>query len=584
MKKRFLAIMIILSFLLSAIDPSLISKVSATPDNILANADFETGAFSPWTYRDPQFSISTEQAHSGTYSVKLVNGNTWGYLGQTVSVRPNTDYVWTLWMKSSGYNGAQMRILRAAADGGGILPGTSAVNNASSSLWKKYTINFNSGSYSQLVLSVSDSASNKTHYIDDMSLYVANPSHNAKLSALVYQPDGSSAASVPGFSATDEGGIYNVILPEGTTSVTVGATKADPYATMTLDPADGVVNMINHAGTSTVTITAEDGDATNVFVINFIVPANLFENPGFETGTLSGWTVPAQFAVTTEKKLSGTYSLKKTGISGSWAFAYQDISVTPNTDYNANFYYRANNSGTAIKIVNTSNALIYDNGSTSNTNNQWRQCSFGFNSGNNSVIRFILQDSWGGTHYFDDFDLRPAGMPTPQPPPTPTPTPAPITSWNFDSGTEGWTFYGSANTTVSADGGILTSTYKNGSSSAAIQSADNLKIDLTNHKVIKIRMRNNTDSTAGHIFWSTTAEGSTTYAVDRMVEFAIAPNSGYTDYEIDMSDQPLWAGTLKRLRIDPSFDGVVRSGQTVKFENISVFRPVTQNCQGWNIR
>ncbi len=141
------------------------------PSNLVVNPSFETGAFTPWTYGAP-FSISTEQAHAGTYSVKLVNASTWGYLGQVVSVTPGTAYTWKLWIRSSGASGAQMRVLKRSEDGGGLLEGTSAVNNQGGSIWREYTINFNSGSYSQLILTVSDSASGKTHYIDDMTLTV----------------------------------------------------------------------------------------------------------------------------------------------------------------------------------------------------------------------------------------------------------------------------------------------------------------------------------------------------------------------------------------------------------------------------
>ncbi len=152
--------------------PTPTPTVAPTPPpggNLIANASFETGTFDSWGYGAP-FTISTEQAHAGTYSVKLVNASTWGYLGQVVSVTPGTDYTWKLWIRSSGANGAQMRVLRTPGDGGGILPGTTALNNQGGSIWREYTINFNSGSYSQLILSVSDSASGKTHYIDDMML------------------------------------------------------------------------------------------------------------------------------------------------------------------------------------------------------------------------------------------------------------------------------------------------------------------------------------------------------------------------------------------------------------------------------
>ncbi len=85
----------------------------------------------------------------------------------------------------------------------------------------------------------------------------------------------------------------------------------------------------------------------------------------------------------------------------------------------------------------------------------------------------------------------------------------------------------------------------------ALTSDDNLGCDITSNKLIIIRMKNNTSSKWGQIYFTTTTD--TAWNEDKHIDFPIIPNdSGYTEYIIDMSQLPSkWTGTLKQLRIDP---------------------------------
>ena len=61
---------------------------------------------------------------------------------------------------------------------------------------------------------------------------------------------------------------YDVVLPAGTTSVTVTAVANNANATIT---GDGVVDVSSGTGTATVVVTAEDGITTATYTINFTV-------------------------------------------------------------------------------------------------------------------------------------------------------------------------------------------------------------------------------------------------------------------------------------------------------------------------
>jgi len=62
--------------------------------------------------------------------------------------------------------------------------------------------------------------------------------------------------------------------------------------------------------------------------------ANLLSNPGFESGSLSGWTCdPGTAAVVTTPVHSGSYALAATPSSSDDAQCTQTVTVTPNTTY-----------------------------------------------------------------------------------------------------------------------------------------------------------------------------------------------------------------------------------------------------------
>ncbi|MGG1516284.1 hypothetical protein ABE504_12770 [Paenibacillus oryzisoli] len=121
-------------------------------------------------------------------------------------------------------------------------------------------------------------------------------------------------------------------------------------------------------------------------------------------------------------------------------------------------------------------------------------------------------------------------------------------SWEFTSNTESFT---AANVSGFGwqSGGFIGGT--NGSSDPYIVSADNLGVNLTNNKIMKIKMKNSTTGTSGKIYFTTNS--STSFDEAKSKTFTVTANDGnYTEYAIDMSSVAGWTGTLKQLRLDPN--------------------------------
>lgn len=112
---------------------------------------------------------------------------------------------------------------------------------------------------------------------------------------------------------------YNVVLPAGTTSVTVTATTNDANATVT---GDGVIDVSSGSGTATVVVTAEDGTTTETYTINFTVITGIHNAQQQSMSvypTVTSGHFNIDFAgnpgVVTVYDLTGKHILKKTASS-----------------------------------------------------------------------------------------------------------------------------------------------------------------------------------------------------------------------------------------------------------------------------
>lgn len=94
--------------------------------------------------------------------------------------------------------------------------------------------------------------------------------------------------------------------------------------------------------------------------------------------------------------------------------------------------------------------------------------------------------------------------------------------------------------------------------SPMINSPQDLNIDTSEAKYIRLRMKINRSGETSGIFFATDSSNSIT--ADKKVEYKINSND-FEEYEIDMSANEKWTGQLKSLRLDPVRSGPVADGE-----------------------
>ena len=99
------------------------------------------------------------------------------------------------------------------------------------------------------------------------------------------------------------------------------------------------------------------------------------------------------------------------------------------------------------------------------------------------------------------------------------------------------------------------------------KSVDNMNIDASVYKYVKIKMKNGTAGTTSSLFFITTADASWDGTKMKVVNVR-AQDPNYTEYLFDMSTVAAWTGTIRQLRIDPE-DGA--SSGTVSIDSIGVY-------------
>ena len=173
------------------------------------------------------------------------------------------------------------------------------------------------------------------------------------------------------------------------------------------------------AGTVATTVLAGPASASST---------NLLANPGFETGSLSGWSCDAGTAtVVTTPVHSGSHALEGTASSSDDAQCTQTVTVSPNTTYT----FSGDVEGSYVYLGITGGN---DNWTPSATS--WQQLSTSVTTGATQTSLQVYVHGWYGqpAYYADDFSLTGPGggsspttsaSPTPSQSSTPTPTPTP---------------------------------------------------------------------------------------------------------------------------------------------------------------
>ncbi len=156
--------------------------------------------------------------------------------------------------------------------------------------------------------------------------------------------------------------------------------------------------------------------------------ANLLVNPGFEAGTLSGWTCTGSASATTADKRSGGYAVTATPAGHDNARCSQTVTVQPNQRYTLTAWVKG--AYTYLGATGTGTA----DASTWTSSTSWTQLSTAFTTGaSTSSVTIYLHGWYGQPAYFaDDVSLDGPGTPptttTPNNPTTTTTAPTTTTT------------------------------------------------------------------------------------------------------------------------------------------------------------
>ncbi len=144
---------------------------------------------------------------------------------------------------------------------------------------------------------------------------------------------------------------------------------------------------------------------------------NLLANPGFESGTLSGWTCsPGTGGVVNSPAHSGSYALKGTPGNSDTAQCAQTVSVQPNTKYSLSSWVQGQYIYLGVTGSGVTDPAVWTPGGLS-----WQQLSASFTTGPSTTSVSVYLHGWYGlSPYFAD-DVVLSGPGAPPPPPTSAP-------------------------------------------------------------------------------------------------------------------------------------------------------------------
>jgi hypothetical protein len=146
-------------------------------------------------------------------------------------------------------------------------------------------------------------------------------------------------------------------------------------------------------------------------------------NPGFESGTLSGWTCDAGTgSVVSSPVHSGSYALTGAASGSDDAQCSQTVSVLPSTAYTLTGWVEG-----AYVYLGASGTGFTGTSTWTPSATSWTQLSTTFTTGAATTSATLYTHGWygQGSYHADDLALTAAGGSTPTPTPTVTPTPTP---------------------------------------------------------------------------------------------------------------------------------------------------------------
>ena len=154
-----------------SVDEITLEEVTASHDGYIVDGGFESGTMN-FTPNSAKGAISTE-AHTGNYSVAGTSATKYDiYAQKYVRTEKDTDYTFKFWAKASG-DSKDLRLYinakKFSSSSSSDLRSNYSTHKVNTG-WAEYTVTFNSGSNTEVALTLCSSGSSATFYLDDLTL------------------------------------------------------------------------------------------------------------------------------------------------------------------------------------------------------------------------------------------------------------------------------------------------------------------------------------------------------------------------------------------------------------------------------
>ena len=463
---RVISVILSLTLVISCagIVPAGLTASANTADApVIVNAGFETGAASPWVLGGNSEIVAGGHDGSG-YALKVAGSN-WISVKQTITVKPNTDYRITGWVKRVSGTGAHYLYAKGPDNQSfTALNGTKQYFTYMDDDWVMHKWEFNSGSFTSINILIVIEDAESVFLYDDIAIKELLPSsfdgyiYNGNFETGDYNPWSikSPAAIVAGgrdgsdYAFRMEGGQWssasqNVEVEPHTDYRLTGWVKrvsgtgahylyAKDQNGGSISAINGTKQWFNQTTTEWVEQVWEFNSGTNSYIKIYITvedPNSVFlydditleklctasfdgyvTNGDLESGSAGGWNLNDGSTVTTGGYNSG-YALKVGGSAGT--AVTQNVKVEGLTDYRLSVRVKRISGRGAHSILAKKGDTVLENingtdGKFTFTDRKWHEQVIEFNSGRTAVVTVCLNvDAASAVFLYDNITLEKIG-------------------------------------------------------------------------------------------------------------------------------------------------------------------------------
>ena len=448
-----------------ALPTGLIASAETADTAVIENAGFETGAASPWSLNSGSSIVAGGHNGSG-YALRMA-GSKWSQTNQTITVKPNTDYRISGWVKREAGTGAHYLYAKGSNNESfTALNGTKQYFTYMDEDWVLHKWEFNTGSVTSIRITITIEDPDSVFLYDDISIKELLPS---SFDGYVYNGDFETGDGNPwtfkstaGVVAGGHNGSDYAFRLAGKQWENVSQTiNVEPHTDYRLtgwvkresgtgahylyakDANNGTLAAINgtrqwfnqtttewvehiwefNSGTNTVIkLYMMIEDAASVFLYDDITLTKLatasfdgyITNGDLETGSAGGWTLNDDSAVVSGG-YNSAYALKVGGSAGTGVT--QDIKVEGLTDYRLTVRIKRVSGRGAHRLQFKKGDVVFDSingtdGAITYTDRKWHEHSVEFNSGKNTILTVCLQVAAAGSIFiYDDITVEKLAAP-----------------------------------------------------------------------------------------------------------------------------------------------------------------------------